>query len=232
MLRIVEKFTSCKECMVKSIAAKTLSDEELTILDNGSTDVRLEDREIIMKEGFPHSHVIYLKEGYAKIHMKGPCGRDHIIRISQPGEYIGIMTLLGAKNNHYSATALHKVRVCYINESVFQELIYKNSKFGYEILHYLCLKELDYYKRSINLHQKRNSGRLADAILYFSDEIYKSRTFCLPFPYVDLASLVGTTRESVTRGIKEFIEGGIIDVSNRCFIIKNYEMLKKISENG
>ena len=88
------------------------------------------------------------------------------------------------------------------------------------------------FRRFVDIQQKHNAGRLADAILYFCDEIYKEQAFSLPFSYNDLAALIGTTRESVTRTIKDFVDGGLIELSNRDLRVKNYEMLKKISENG
>lgn len=232
MLRIVEEKHDCKDCPNKSKAARVLTYAELELLNKASTDVQLEGGEKIMVEGLPHSHIIFLKEGFAKVHMMGPLGRDHIIRIAQPGEYIGIKTLLGGKINHYSATALDAIRACYINASTFTDFIHNNSKFGHEILNYVCEEELGYFKRTVSLQQKCNIGKLAYAIMYISDDIFKDHNFCLPFSYVDFASLVGTTRESVTRGMKELSESNMISVSNRCIEIKNYDMLKKISENG
>ncbi len=97
---------------------------------------------------------------------------------------------------------------------------------------YLCRDELTYFTRFVNVHQKQIDGRLADTILFFSDEINKSRRFNIPLKRYDLAALVCATRESVTRALKDLSDIGTIKVKGKSFEILNYELLKKISEKG
>ena len=84
-----------------------------------------------------------------------------------------------------------------------------------EIMTSLCKDELNYFERFVSLQQKNNSGKLADALLYFAERVFESDNFTLPLTYVDLAALSGTTRESITRLMKDFVNGGIITVDHR-----------------
>lgn len=232
MIQVFKDGTKCQECKLKSKAALALTGEELGILEKGCLDVHLNAGETIFSEGLPHSYVVFLKEGFAKIHMIGPNGRDQILKIARPGAYMGIQTILGGKINHYSATALKDIRACYINVGIFKDLIKASGGFASEILTYVCTEELNYYHWIIDQQQKQINGRLADAILHFADEIFLSQEFTLPFSHMDLAALIGTTRESVTRTLKNFKEGRIVKVYGREFQIINYAMLKKISKSG
>ncbi len=232
MIQVFKDRTNCHECKLKSKAAMELNDLELKLLEKGCLDVHLNAGEKIFSEGLPHSYVVFLKEGFAKIHMIGPNGRDQILKIARSGAYMGIQTILGGKINHYSATALKDIRACYINVSIFKELIKTSGTFASEILAYVCEEELHYFHRIVDQQQKQINGRLADAILYLSDEIFLSHKFTVPLSHVDLAALIGTTRESVTRALKNFKDGNILKVSGRDFEISNYAMLKKISESG
>ncbi len=232
MIQVFKDGTKCQECRLKSKAVKELSDEELKMLEKGCLDVHLNAGEKIFSEGLPHSYVVFLKEGFAKVHMVGPNGRDQILKIARPGAYMGIQTILGGKINHYSATALKDIQACYINVGIFKDLIKTSGTFASEILAYVCEEELSYYHRIVDQQQKQINGRLADAILYFSDEIFLSHEFTVPFSHLDLAALIGTTRESVTRALKDFKEGNIVRVSGRDLEIINYALLKKISESG
>lgn len=232
MIQVFKDGTKCHECRLKSKAVKELGDEDLKMLEKGCLDVHLNAGEKIFSEGLPHSYVFFLREGFAKIHMVGPNGRDQILKIARPGAYIGIQTILGGKINHYSATALKDIQACYINVGIFKDLIRSSGAFASEILAYVCEEELNYYHRIVDQQQKQINGRLADAILYFSDEIFLSHEFTVPFTHIDLAALIGTTRESVTRALKDFKEGNIVKVSGRDFQIINYTLLKKISESG
>ncbi len=219
MIQVNKDGSKCHECKLKSKAVQMLSEEDLEILEKGCLDVHLKRGEKIFTEGLPHSHVVYLKQGFVKIHKLGPNGRDQILKISKPNSYLGIQTILGGKINHYSATTLGDIRACYINVGVFKELIHKSGPFASEILNYVCAEELNYYRRFVDQQQKQINGRLADAILYFTDEIFIEKSFELPFSHTDLAALIGTTRESVTRALKDFKEGKILEVKGKSFRI-------------
>lgn len=223
---------SCQECRLKSKAVMVLDDEELQFLEKGCSNISLKAGETLFREGLPYSHIIFLKEGYVKVHMIGPTGKDQILKIAKPGAYIGIQTILGGKINHYSATSLTKVSACYIKVEIFKELILLSGKFSSEILKYICEEELNYFRRFVDQQQKQMNGRLADALLYLCDDIFLSRQFKMPFSNTDLAALIGSTREGVSRTLSNFKSLGIIRISGKEVDIIDYDKLKKISEKG
>ena len=108
----------------------------------------------------------------------------------------------------------------------------RNPKFAYKIIVYLCRDELSYYERFINLAQKQVNGRLADVILYFADEVYKSDSIVLPLRRIDLAALIGMTRESVTRALKDLANDGVINLRGKELVIVDKDRLMKISRSG
>jgi len=223
---------SCKSCKIRSKAVEVLRSEEVVILENNCAEVELDEGEIIIKEGSLSSHIAYLKEGLAKVHKKGVKGTDQILKILQPGSYIGMQTVLSSKIHQYSASTIEKSKVCYIDITSFKQLIAKNAAFANELILYLCRDELSYFDRFVNVHQKQIDGRLADTLLFFSDEIAKNKKFKIPLKRYDLAALVCSTRESVTRAIKDLTDIGTIKVNGKNFEILNYDLLKKISEKG
>lgn len=223
---------SCKSCKIRSKAVEVLRSEEVGILEDNCAEVELEAGESIIKEGSLSSHIAYLKDGLAKVHKKGVKGTDQILKILKPGSYIGMQTVLSSKIHQYSASTIEDSKVCYIDITSFKQLIAKNAAFANELILYLCRDELSYFDRFVNVHQKQIDGRLADTILFFSDEIAGSRKFKIPLKRYDLAALVCSTRESVTRAIKDLTEIGTIKVNGKSFEILNYELLKKISEKG
>lgn len=222
----------CTYCKIRSKAVEALSPEEVGILENNCAEVVLESGEIIIKEGSLSSHIAYLKEGLAKIHKRGVKGTDQILKILQPGSYIGMQTVLSSKIHQYSASAIEKSKICYIDITSFKKLISENAAFANELILYLCRDELSYFTRFVNVHQKQIDGRVADTLLFFSDEVNKSRKFKIPLKRSDLAALVCSTRESVTRAIRDLSDIGTIKVKGKTFEILNYELLKKISEKG
>ena len=226
------KTEPCALCDIRSKAVMTLTEEELKIHQENCAEIKLLPGENIIKEGMFSTHVAYLKTGLAKIHKKGVRGMDQILKIVLPESYIGIQTILGKKVHQYSATALEESVVCFIDVATFRELIMRNNAFAHEMIIYLCRDELGYFNRTLNVHQKQINGRLAETILFFADEIKKSHDFVMPLSRNDIAALICSTRESVTRALKDLSEIGTIKVSGRHFQILNYDLLKTVSEKG
>lgn len=224
--------SKCPYCSFKSRAVESLTDEELHLMDDNCAEVHCKPGELIIKEGTLSSHIAYLKCGLAKLHMTGPSGQDQILKILSQGSYIGIQTILTDKIHRYSASALKECIVCYIDINLFKELIKRNSQFAFEMILYLCTDELSYFERFVNQSQKNVNGRLADALLYFSNYINKSDEFVLPLSRNDLAALIGARRESVARSIKEFSDTEVITIDGKNVRINNQDMLQKISRNG
>lgn len=223
----------CETCAIRSKAVGTLKPDELKLLSENCAEVTLQPGESIIKEGLLSSHVAYLKSGLAKICKKGVKGIDQILKIVRPGSYIGMQTVLSSKIHQYSSMAVEESVVCYIDIYSFRELIGRNAQFANELILFLCSDELSYFNRFVNVHQKQIDGRLADTVLFFSEEINESaKAFRIPLSRNDLAALVCATRESATRAIKDLSDIGTIRVNGKNFEILNYELLKKISEKG
>ena len=222
----------CTDCKLKSKAASTLNTGELSHLEFGCVEGQLSKGAQLFNEGMIPNQVIYLKEGFVKIHKYGVKKKDQILKIAKPGAYLGIQTIFGDRINHYSATAITDVQACFIDIGIFKDLIHSNSNFAYELIVFICQEELVYYKRFVDQFQKQLNGRLADALLFLSEEIFKTDEFVLPFTKYDLGALVGATRESITRAIKSFRDTSIIEIEGKQMKITNIEKLRNISRTG
>ena len=222
----------CANCTIKSKAVGTLNEEELEILNDNCAEIRLSEGEYIIREETPASHIAYLKSGLVKIHMTGPRGYDQILKIATSGTYLGLQTLSSQKIHRFSVTALEPSVVCFIDVQSFRHLISRNASFAYEVIVCLCQDEMNYFDRFVNLSQKQVNGRLADAILQFSNDVYHSHSFQLPLSRGDLAALIGSTRESVSRAIKELSDTSVIKSDGKKIEIINPGLLERISQKG
>ena len=221
----------CLDCNVKSSAVQYLTDAQLHQLGNKSVEVHFESGEVIFKQNALSSNIIYLKNGLVKLYMKGP-SREQILKIVRAPAYLGIPTTVGDKVNHYSAMALDHTEACFIDLSTFRELIHANGNFAWEIILTLCRYELGQFHRCINLTQKQLNGKLAGTLLFLANDIYESNSFHLHLTRLELADIIGTTRESISRILQTFVEDNLINVSGKTITLLNKEKLKIISQTG
>ena len=227
-----QEILSCRDCKVRHCAAAVLDVEELDLINTSRYEASFQKGDIIIHEGSPTSHIIYLKTGLVKEYVKGTQEKEQILQIVKKSAYLGLSSLFGDKINHYSYAALEDITVCYIDISVFHQLIKQNGSFGYEILVSVARDNLNNFNRFMRQSQKKTYGRVADAILYFSKIIYESKEFEIPFTRQELANLIGISRESATRVLTKFHEDGIVSLHDRHIRIDNIPLLQQISKNG
>jgi len=221
----------CKDCIIKSEAAKNLNSEEIYILEKNSVHVTFKKGEMLFKQGVLSSNVIYLKSGIAKLHIQG-LSKEKILRVVKAKSFLGLPTTFGIKANQFSATALVDCSVCFIDSDLFRSFIFGNGKFAYEIIVELCKNELYGYERSLSLSHKQIPGLVAEALLCFSDKIFEKQTFNFPLTRIEMGNLIGTSRESVCRALTDFNNEKIIEINGNKVTILNKEMLIQISKNG
>jgi CRP-like cAMP-binding protein len=221
----------CKFCSMKSTAGQMLSENEICVLQNNCARVNFVAGDNIIKQDALSTNVIYIKSGLVKIHIKGPV-RERIMKIVKAPTYLCLPSTFGDKINHFSATALEDTSVCFIDVTIFKQFIYTNGDFAFQIILDMSKSELQNFHNCLNNAQKQNIGRIADAVLFFANEIYKSNTFVLPVSRQDLADLTGITRESASRVLTNFHNENILNINGRKITIVNESLLRQISEKG
>lgn len=222
---------NCKDCQIKSSAAKNLNNIEFEILESNSAKVNFKKGEIIFKQDALSLNVAYLRCGIVKLHMRGPTG-EKILRIVKAPTYLGIPTTIGDKVNHFSATALVDTSVCFIDSNLFRNFIYTNGKFAYEIIVELCKNELFDYQRYTSQSQKQVTGIIAETLLCFANKIYDNDKFDLPVSRSEFGDLIGTSRESISRVLADLNNEKIIELNAKGISIIDKDRLQQISDRG
>ncbi len=225
------KTVRCSVCLLKSEAVKNLDSEEVSLLGNSCVEASFKKGETIFKQNALSSNIIYLQKGLVKLTMEGP-QRTQILRLKKAPCYLGLPTTMGDKVNHYSAVALEPSTACFIDIHVFKKLLSANPDFSYEILIGLCKNELEQFHRCVRLVQNQIYGRLAGTLLYLSEEVYASEQFNLPLTRSEMADLVCTSRETVSRLLNNLTREEIIAVRGKAVRILDKARLEKISESG
>ncbi len=231
-MREIIKENPCKDCAVKSSTVYNLNDEELEILCNNSTEIQFEKGERIIKQGTFTQNIVFIKSGIFKMHLTGPIHKDEILKINKGPIFIGASDVFANKIHTYSVTALSDTVACFIEYPGYKYLIQNNGKFALDIIKTLSQGIVTHYQYCVNKMQKQLTATFAEALLYFSDYIFKNDEFQLPLTRVEFGEYIGTTRETVTKIIRDFTIDNIIEVEGRNIRIVNKEMLRKISNAG
>jgi len=229
---MTKQVNNCRICQEKSCASKVLSIDQLDELGDSCRTMEIAKGETVLHEGSLTSHVVYLKSGLIKETMKGLDNKEQIFRIIKGKAYLGMSSLFGDTINHFSYKALSNLEVCHIEINTFKKLMLENAEFTYEIMSSLCKENLHNYDKLLKQGQKKIFGRLADALLYFSEDIFYDKKFTLPLTQQEIANFIGTSRESTARGLSNFKQNGIISIENSVVEILDINCLKQVSRTG
>lgn len=200
---------NCLDCNLKSKPFQQLSEEQMHKVDEHHTELSFKKGELLSKQGMFMSHIIYIRKGFVKLYLENDDDLT-ILTIVNPGSFIGIQALYGEAVFPFSAEALTDVEVCLKDINVFRELVLENPKFAKGVIEILNENLLNSYNRLFSLTTKQINGRFSELLQYMSNVLYESNPFELTISRKDMADLISTSPESVSRLMSEFKEQGII----------------------
>ncbi len=225
------KEDKCLICKNKSACFTHLNMDELGLVDNNRLEVKYRKGELISKQGSFATHILFLKKGLVKVYLEGK-SRNHILSITPRGNLIGLPSLFGEPVTHYSVEAYEDSQVCHIDINVFRKFIHENAMFSAELIKLINETTINNYDRFLSVTQKNMPGRFADVLLYFSDQIYKNKSFSLSLSRKDLAEFSSMSVESLSRTIKDFNDNKLISIKGKSIEILDKSRLIEISHHG
>ncbi len=214
------------------ISTKTLSEKEIELVLDHSNHVTYKKKDIIFKQNTFTSHVMFIKSGLVKVFKEGRNNKSIILKIATPGNFLGLISIFGESTFQYSATAIEECEITFIDINVYYDLIENNGKYASSILKILSTDNLYIFDKLLSQYQKQLPGKIADLILYFSEQIYQSAHFEFPLTRNELAEFAGTTKESMIRTLTEFKNDKIIDLDGKSVKINSIDIVKTLSKIG
>jgi CRP-like cAMP-binding protein len=169
--------------------------------------------------------------GKVKIVRTDEDGREVILSIFGPGEFFGEMSLLDGLARSASVVALAKAELFMIHRRDFLKLLHEHPQVAISLLGELTtrLRKADTQIKSLSL--KDASGRVANVILMLADDIgvfRKGKVEIDELPLQqDMANMAGTSRETVSRMIHQFIREGHLQLDGNKLTINDYEEFRK-----
>lgn len=208
-----------------------LSDELMENIAANQVQLNYNKNEILCKQGGFATHVLFLTGGLVKVY-KEHHDKNLILKFARPGEFIGLSSLFNKEVFNYSAASIDSSKVYSININSIKLIVRENPAFAERIISQLNQNTAQYFERIISLTQKQLHGRIADAILHLSRDIYKAERFNMLLTRRDLAEFCGMSTESAIRILKEFHNDKIVKLEGKNLEVKSFQLLQRLSEVG
>ena len=223
---------NCGNCTKIWKNFKHLTRDELQMINENRYEATFKPGEIILKQGSPSSNALFLTEGMAKSYIEGNSGKNFIMSIVLPGRLIMGPGAYVNSRHTYSVASITTVQACFINFEIIKKLVRINGAFAESLIEDISAKSLRSHTRMVSLAQKRMPGRLAEALLYFSDKIFNADEYEMILSRQELGEMTNMAKECVVRILKEIEDMGVIYSDSSKIKILDKKRLIQISEKG
>jgi len=223
---------SCELCELKGLFFENLEEDHLNMVCTGKVEKEYLQGETIIKEGTRINNFTYLKSGLVKMYRSDSSGKEQIISIAKPMDYVSILSVFSNENYNYSVSALEDSVTCNIKIEDVKSLVNNNGKMAINLLSKMSRVADKIILDSLEIRKKHLRGRVAFLLLHFSQEVYFSSEFDLPLSRKEMGEYVGMTTENVIRTLSEFRKDDILKIYGKTIQIVNMDTLKSIAEFG
>lgn len=222
----------CSECEFRDVVFSYLDDDSIDELCHNKEEQFFRKGEVINHEGEKINTFKYLKSGLVKLYRRSTGGDEQIITITRPFEFVSNMSIFSEERYQFSVSALEDSVVCSIKLSFIKDLFMKNGGFAMGLLTKISMINDKIISQTLDIRQKNLVGRVAYVLLYFTNDIYKSRVFDLPVSRKEIADYIGMSTANVIRTLSDFKREGIIRIFGKTLEIVDPGKLEIISKRG
>ncbi|MDY6863680.1 MAG: Crp/Fnr family transcriptional regulator [Thermodesulfobacteriota bacterium] len=166
--------------------------------------------ERIFSEGDEGNGFYVVNSGRVKIFKLSPEGKEQILHLFGPGEPFGEVPVFSGEDFPASAEALEDSQILFFPRKGFVELIGKNPLLALNMLATLSRRLRTFTVLIENLSLKEVPGRLAAYLLYLSEQKNAGNNLMLDISKNQLASLLGTIPETLSRILTRMDKEGFI----------------------
>lgn len=175
--------------------------------------------ETIFFEGDAADGFYLVSSGQIKVYKMNPMGKEHILHIFGPGEPVGEVPVFSNQPFPATAEAISKSSLYFFPRKDFVALIERNPSIALNMLAVLSVRLRQFATQIENLSLKEVPARLAGYLLYLADEQEHGDVVQLPVSKGQLASLLGTIPETLSRIFARMSDEGLITVDGRSIAI-------------
>jgi CRP-like cAMP-binding protein len=184
---------------------------------------------VILFQDDPGDSLFVLRAGRVKVVLIGEDGREVILGVLEPGAHFGELALIDDQPRSAHVIAMDDSQLLILRREDFRRRVEANPSVAWALLTELSrrLRRADVKIGGLVLLDV--PGRIARLLLDLADEA-GSATIEKPLTHQTIAQMIGASRETVSRAMKEFQDAGLITVERRRIAVGDRDALEKRSQ--
>ena len=209
-----------------------LAKEELDKVFAIAVTKKHEKKELLFSDGERGAGFFVIVRGRVKVLKVSPEGKEVILHLCGPGDHIGQVAIFAGHAYPASAETLTDCDLLFFPRQAMIDLIGREPQLALSLLAVLSARLRQLTNQVESLALKEVPGRLAAYLLYLAEERETPGTVTLDTSKVHLASMLGTTPETLSRIFADMVERGLVGVDRREVTLLDQEGLQRLAERG
>ncbi len=223
---------SCGECGFRSTLFDCLSTDQLIMLSKGKDLIKARKGDIIIKQGDKVKDFIFLRVGLAKLTRVSSDGKEQLVGIARPKDFIGLLSLFSSPIHQYSIIAIEDSECCIVEFELINKLVLESGKLAFSLLQKISQVSDMLISNKLDIDNRQLRGRIAFILSLFSKDVYDSNTFNLPISRKEIGELIDMRVENVVRILSEFRKDKVISIEGTTIEILQPDKLEWIKNHG
>ncbi len=233
-LPIVDNCSACQLRNENSFCV--LSQPSLKALDEMKHATSYPEGALVFTEGQVARGVYILCQGRAKLLATNSDGKTLIVKIAQPGEILGVHSAVSGKPHEFTVETLQPSQLAFIRRDDFLRFIKEHGDACLQAAAHLSRDCQSAYEviRAIGLAHSA-SEKLARLLLQWSADgkvieggVIRVK---LALTHEEIAQLIGTSRETVTRILGDFKRHHIAELTGSTLLVRDKAALERSAAN-
>ena len=207
-----------------------LSLQQLDEVGSIISDKKYKKGELIFADGDDGIGFYIVINGRVKVYKVSPDGKEQIMHIFGPGQPFAEVPVFEGSRYPANAEAMEQCRLFFFPKKDFIKLIQANPSLAMNMLASLSQRLKQFSRLIESLSLKEVPGRLASYLLYLSDKNGSIEEFELDIAKSQLASLLGTIPETLSRIFTRLSQHDLIRIQGPKIVILDRTGLEDLAE--
>ena len=209
-----------------------LPDDQLSAIQQIAVEKQYNKGQMIFSEGDETKGLFVVVDGRIKIYKVSSEGKEQILHIIEAGQTFGEVTVFTGQQLPANAQALVKSRLLLFPRSAFVSLVTANPSLALNLLAIMSKKLRQFAAQIENLSLKEIPARLASYLIYLAEEQGSEDEVTLNVSKGQLASLLGTIPETLSRIFAKLSGQNLIRVEGPKITLLDLQGIEDLAEHG
>ena len=200
----------------------SVSDEDLHSLASLLIERRFPKHKTVVEEGLPGDYMYVIREGRMKVTKLSGDGREKILELLNAGDFFGEMSLLDSAPRSASVKALTDVRILALARNDFLKLLLGGPDLALAVIQELTrrLRQVDEQASSLSFQRVRERTQGLLTRLATEKSLMEGRLATPALTHQQIADMIGTSRETVTRAVKTLKQQGWLAQEGKRYLVR------------